>query len=291
LPEHALYKSLTGFNISHYIFNKNYSELLKIIEFITNNPESECLMDIRNRDQLNKIFEEVIRLIHNFVASAISLVDHTRNIYKKLYSSNGEFPDYQDRINVEFASDPLVQFVHCLRQYCQHYRAPDISLQVSFTGGKMKKTVNLLKEDLRIFDSWNATAIKYLDSIKERVDVYELITIYHKKVLDFHVWFNSRQKEIHKIEFDLLRKKEEELLTAQLDHFLDTALSIKEKSNSGEVDIFYGIFNSRDYKELSGMPMNEPKRCARAIELIEMHLPVSDNIKKKINAWYKKQSQ
>lgn len=290
-PEYDLYKSLEGFSISLYIFNRNYSDLEKILDFLTNNKKSEYLLDIRNKDQLDRLLEEIIRLLHNFVATAMSLVDHTRNIYVKLYSGTEKFPDYQDRINNEFANEPLVQFVHCLRQYCQHYRAPNISIQISFKNGIMKKTVNLLKEDLKMFGSWNANAKKYLDLIEERVDIFELINTYRKKVLDFHVWFNTRQKEIHKTEFDLLRKREEELLTAQLDNFLGMALSGKEKSRDGEVDIFYGIFNSREYKELSDIPMSSPKRCARAIEMLQGHLPISDDIRKRINDWYEKQNQ
>ncbi len=292
LPEYALYRSLTGFSISIYIFDNNYIQLKRQIEFLVNNPESGYLMDVRNRDLLEKSLSEVIRLLHNFVAAAMSLVDHTRNIYDKLYNGTGKFPDYQDRINKEFVNDPLVQFVHCLRQYCQHYRAPDISIQTSWNknDGRSKKTIDLLKDDLKVFSSWNANASKYLNLIEKRVDVDELVGTYRKKVLGFHVWFNSRQKEIHKTEFDLLRKKEEELLTMQLNHFLDSALSNKEKSREGEVDIFYGIFSSRDYKELSEMSMNSPKRSARAIELLQERFHVSEDIKRKIKDWYDKQS-
>ncbi|MBU0634658.1 MAG: hypothetical protein KKA52_06300 [Candidatus Omnitrophica bacterium] len=290
-PEYALYKSLTTFNISLYIFNTNYSHLKKILEFVMDDPKFAPLMDVRNRDQLNNLLDDVIRLLHNFVAAAISLVDHTRNVYKELYSQTAKFPDYQNHIDREFKDDPLVQFVHCLRQYCQHYRAPNISIQHSWNKNdeKIKNTVNLLKKDLEIFGSWNANARKYLDQIEERLDIYELITTYRKRILDFQVWFNSRQKEIHKTEFDLLQKKEEELLKAQLNHFLDMALSSKEKSKVGEVDIFYGIFNSRDYKELNGIPMDSTKRCARAIELVQGYIPISDDIIKKITEWYKKQ--
>lgn len=85
----------------------------------------------------------------------------------------------------------------------------------------------------------------------------------------------------------MLRKKEKALLTAQVNLFLDMALSSKEKTRDGEVDIFYGIFNSRDYKELNDIPMDSPKRCARATELLQGYLPISDDIIKKINDWYK----
>lgn len=293
LPEYALYRALTTFNISLYIFNINYSQLKKIIEFLVGSLRSEHLMDIRNRDQLTRVLDEVIRLLHNFVAAAISLVDHTRNIYKKLYRETGKFPDYQKRIDNEFTNDSLVQFVHCLRQYCQHYRAPNISIRSSWNknDGKRKKTIDLLKNDLEMFSAWNANAKKYLDSIEDRVDIYEMTKTYRKKVLDFHVWFNSRQKEIHKDEFDILRKKEVEVLTTQLNHFLDTALSGSEKSNDREVDIFYGIFNSKNYNELNQIPMSSPRRCARAIELLQEHLPVSEDIKKRITEWYEKQNR
>ena len=78
--------------------------------------------DGSRRAELNEQLFHVLRHLHNTVAAALSLVDHTRVFYRKYYSSTQQIPDYQQQITTRFEEHGLTQFVICLRQFCQHYR-------------------------------------------------------------------------------------------------------------------------------------------------------------------------
>src|SRR5262245_5663107 len=179
MPEHRLLDELQGFNTSIYIFDKNFEALEEPINFLISDPRADSLIwDSDNRNNLNTVQLDIIRRLHNFVQSAMALVDHSRNLYNKLYLDTGRFPDYQARINQDFAKDPLSKFVQDLRRYCHHYKAPNLSVRVTVTQeeGKQieKKTVELLVEDLNTFPDWTSLAKRYLSSLDEAVNILEV---------------------------------------------------------------------------------------------------------------------
>ncbi len=250
-------------------------------------------MIVKNRDKLDILLDEIIRMTHNFVASAMSLVDHTRIFYKKSYEKNDRFPDYQAKIDDTFTNDNLVQFVHCLRQYCQHYRSPNISVEESWNQGdqRPKRSIKLLKRDLNTFSGWNSKAKNYLMGEDEKIDLISVIDIYKDKILNFHSWLRKRQGEIHAAEFKVLRDKEKEVLVAQIVMFLNGALKNDRMQYSGEDEIFYGIFTSKDYEELEAYSWDSPARSKRAIELLKQRLDVPEDVIRRIRLWYEKKAQ
>lgn len=290
MPEYALFTQLQGFSVSIYTFDKNFQDLVKLLKFLANDPRAEPLLWLRNRDQLMLAMRDIIRLTHNFVAAALSLIDHTRRLHTKLYADTGQFPDYQSRVNSEFAHDPLSQFVKCLRQYCQHYKAPNLDVTTSWKQGNQKptRTFNLLRADLESFDGWSATARKYLDAVAENVDVLEIAAEYTEKVMAFYEWFQSRQEEIHVDELRRFREKESQLLFLMLEDKIDMSFA---QSRQGvphrKDDIFTSIFTSREFGELEKIPRDSPNRPLRAIELLEQRFfPISEETKQKIIRLY-----
>jgi len=289
-PEYELFISLRGFNISIFIFEKNFEDLNKLISMLTNDSKYQYLYSLRNRDKLHEVMAHIIRMIHNFVASSLSLIDHTRRVYKNLYEKTGKFEDYQTRIEIEFINDPLSQFIKGLRQYCQHYKSPDLSITTNWQQINEKETrvVELLKDDLIAFEGWNVNAKAYLDSLDKKINIIEIAQIYRTKVLEFYEWFKNRQMEIHQEEFKTLHEKELRLLTLKLENKIETALNQKKMNISHESDeIFLSIFTSAEFNELKKFSIDPSVRVERAIELLELHLPVSDNLKTQIRRWYK----
>ncbi|UCG12675.1 MAG: hypothetical protein JSU72_19720, partial [Deltaproteobacteria bacterium] len=245
-----------------------------------------------NRDQLMIAMNEILRSLHNYVASALSLIDHTRRLHKQLYADSGKFADYHSRVSSEFAQDPLAQFVKCLRKYCQHYKAPNLASDQSWERGdkRITRAFSLLLEDLTTFDGWSATARRYMDTAGERIDVLEVATKYHAKVMSFYEWFQSRQSRIHANELRRLRAKERELLLLQLDIKIDMHLAMDRQGipHTG-VDVFTSIFTSREFEELDSIPPDSGKQATRAIELLEERFfPVPEEIKRKIHVLYQK---
>ena len=290
MPEYALFTQLQTFNVSIYTFDKNYQNLARLLKFLADDPRAEPLFVLRNRDQLILAMQDIIRLTHNFVAAALSLIDHTRRLHKKLYAGTGQFSDYQSRVSSEFAHDPLSQFVKCLRQYCQHYRAPNLAATTSLEPGDeiLHRTFNLLKADLESFDSWSATARKYLDAVAERVDLLEVAAEYRRKVIVFCEWFQSRQREIHADDLRRFREKENQLLSLMLEDKIDMSFARSRQGVSHRKDnIFTSLFASREFDELEIIPRDSPKRPLRAIELLEQRFfPISEETKQRIVQLY-----
>src|SRR5689334_322480 len=155
---------------------------------------------------------EITRLFHNFVAAALSLIDHTRVLYRQLYEPRNEFPELQSRIEADFANNPLTQFVVKLRQMTQHYRLPSIESHTSMSNidrdgrvGNVSIQLRLKTDDLRQFDGWNDAARRFLDGAGDRIDLRTIITDYYAHVNQFYQWVDQRQRELHGIGPDLFR--------------------------------------------------------------------------------------
>jgi hypothetical protein len=84
MPETRLINKLLGFNTSIYVFQNNFNNLVKFISFLSNSREADHLFYSRNNDLFENSLDEIIRLLHNFDASVVSLIDHTRNLYRNL---------------------------------------------------------------------------------------------------------------------------------------------------------------------------------------------------------------
>ncbi len=289
MPEYELYRSLKKLHSSIYIFDKNYSELHDMIAFLSRDPRARHLFWQRNQDQLESALIEVIRLLHNYVAAAQSLIDHTRRLHRKLSGTSAKFKDYQVRIKSDFEHDTLSQFIKCLRQYCQHYKAPNINFTVNWvhTEATETRTLNLLVADLRTFDGWSPPARKFLDAAGDRINIEEVTTLYRNKVTAFYQWFYSRQAEIHAEELKRVKQKDNELHLLHLETMIDTILNTRGQGLPfRKEDAFLSILGSQEIEELASDSSNAAKSAAHAIELVEKYLPLSDEIKQKIIRLY-----
>lgn len=187
--------------ISIFIFGRNFEELMRSIESFKK-PTSFILLDVRNRDELHEFFKEVTRLLHNYLASAMTLVDHTRILVRELYNEEkfAEFnEEYSSKIKVTFAENPLHQFIQGLRNYIVHKELPMVGAIINFNDINANLTVDMsvLSEN---FD-WSKYAREFLKSKDNDEKLETLVTEYFKIVYEFHQWFYSRQLEIHAEEF------------------------------------------------------------------------------------------
>jgi hypothetical protein len=291
-PEYKLHQQLESIKTPLYIFDKNFTELKTLLEFFINNPESEPLTFSRNRDRLDELLLDILRRLHNFVAASLTLIDHTRNLYQKLYSDSDKFADYQIRIRDEFEIDPLAQFVKGLRKYFQHYSTPDIVIEESFPQNAdgeqiLKKKVLIFTKDLTTFDGWNATAKKYLN--KPNIDLLEVVDTYRIKVMNFYRWFIDRQNEIHRDELHRLKVKHNEFIQAFLEARIDSKLKKQSLEGNFEDEIFSGKITSKEFENLMSFDAPPNVKADYAIQLLSGHFPVSKSLRQKIIKLYKQE--
>jgi hypothetical protein len=291
MPEYKLYLSVQGLDLSIYTFHKNYGALNTILTFLSSDERADLFFLRRNRDKLAAVGRDIVCYIHNYVASAQSLIDHTRNLYNKLYAPGQQFPEYQARVRTEFAQDPLAQFVVSLRQYCQHYKAPEITVETTYPNGLNARPVRrilLALSDLQTFDGWRPKAREYLRTITKAVDIHEVATAYRHKVMAFYQWVQTRQDETHASEFQRFRAKENELLLLQLDNHIENYFAFRTNAGypTSKHDVFLDVLSSEDFTQLEQPSLTGHEQAQLAIQLFEKKLALPDELKRKIFRLY-----
>ncbi len=287
MPEHKLYRDLQGVDISIEIFHRNYVAFDTLITFLSSDQRADRLFVVRNHDKFLQAGKEVVFYLHNYVASAVSLVDHSRNLYEgRLNKSIQPFPDYEERVKREFKRDPLARFVICLRQYCQHYKAPGISVLMTYSGERLVRKVQLPRDSLLTFTGWNSEAKAYLSTIEDGVDIQQVATIYHDKVMAFHQWVQEQHEKIYAEDFQRFREKEREVLLLQLEINIEHQLLAISKGNNilKRLDVFTHVLSSEDFARLEQESLTLYEQVCLAITLYEQKLGTSlpEKIKEKI---------
>lgn len=190
-------------NISYYIFMGNYKELKKALKTFEDPKIAIKLWTIENRDKLDAFHKEVIRLFHNYLASAKSLVEHTRIFAREMYFNTEFWDEYCKKISQQFDNSPLSHFIHDLRNYILHKGLPVTSTTLQFDkSGVFNNSILLSVDELRDWDKWSEKGKKYLNKLDKNIKMDKIINDYGFLVIEFYKWFGQRQDELHKEEFE-----------------------------------------------------------------------------------------
>lgn len=152
-----------------------------------------------NRQQFEAVLLEANRHLHNFLASASTLVDHTRNHVKRLYNGTAFYDEYKAVTTQRFAQSPLCRFVHLLRNYNLHYQFPFVmggmSIQCDPPGQvkTVKTQMALRSEALLRWPKWDRYALEYLLASDKEVPIERLSNDYMIAIGDFYDWLRSRE--------------------------------------------------------------------------------------------------
>jgi hypothetical protein len=215
VPEYKLLLRIKSLDASLYVFQRNFEELKNLLLKHSNVREAIRLRGVGKKPEMRVSLYEITRLLHNFVTSAKSLIEHARVIYREIYKGGEEFPEYQKEVDKRFSNNPLAQFVEDLRDYCLHYELPTISSVLHFSSLSptpvFESRIELKIEELNKYSKWSHLAKKYLASQNKPVNLLNVTDEYYALVKDFHNWFQLRQKEIHSQEFAKVASIQREL--------------------------------------------------------------------------------
>jgi len=185
---------------------------------------------------------------------------------------------------------PLARFVICLRQYCQHHKAPSISVLETYSGERFVRKVQLPCDSLLTFTGWNSEAKAYLRTIKDSVDIQQVATTYHDRVMAFHQWVQEQHEKIYAEDFQRFREKELEMLLLDLEINVEHHLLAISKGNNilKRLDVFTHVLSSGDFARLEQEPLTLHEQVCLAITLYEQRLEASlpEKIKEKIFQLY-----
>jgi len=200
------------------ILQMNALELIQITQNVGDPDEGLHLMMQDNREAGLQTHKEVTRRVHNFVASAFTLVDHTRVFMKEHYEGTPLYDRYLAKVKETFASDPLSQFVQRLRNYMLHKGLPqsEMFLHVSQNpddpaSNTMDTGVKLPTKELLEYKEWGAHAKKFIESCGESVDIRSFPKAYTERVLQHHAWLQFELDAHHKDDLVTLAGLQQEM--------------------------------------------------------------------------------
>ncbi len=204
---------LRAFRTGYDIFIGNHGDLKRALKRARDPQVWPHLWDERHRYRLVKFNREIARLLHNYVAAAKSLVEHTRNHMKARYAGTDFRNEYQARINADFKYDPLSQFLEDLRNYMLHKSlfAASLSL-ISDQGGLATQSyVALVPDKLREWKKWSKEGRLYLDGLDDQKNLEEVIDSYKNKVMKLWMWFGPRLGQEHLDAYRVMARLEDRI--------------------------------------------------------------------------------
>ncbi|MEG5061911.1 hypothetical protein QUB60_29530 [Microcoleus sp. A2-C5] len=209
--EMEIHRNLQALSASYRVFKGNYDELVHHLDHLNDPTESLFMYSYEQRDNLERLIDEASRLFHNFLASAKSLVDHTRVIVNRLYSNQEFKKEYDKKLAGDLANNPIQKFVQRLRNYTQHYTLPIPALQIEFGEDDIEMSVRLDVKILKQWHDWGLIPLSYLEESGDSLCLISLSNEYFALVEQFYQWLTERQTQIHKSDIENLQKMNNEL--------------------------------------------------------------------------------
>src|SRR5207249_1132826 len=157
----------------------NYEELKQAL-IAYNKPEVALeISRVGNKKKLKAFLREVVRRLHNYLASAMSLRDHTYLHVRELYKDTSFEKEYHRERHRRFEESLQHQFVEQLRDYALHQSIVDAMATTHWdrdTG--LETSIELSIENFRSWKDWSGPAKKYLRTAPKEVKLLDLIESY-----------------------------------------------------------------------------------------------------------------
>ncbi|GLR98531.1 hypothetical protein GCM10007858_61740 [Bradyrhizobium liaoningense] len=198
-------------------------------------------MAVANREAGSQTHREVTRRVHNFVAGALTLVEHTRKFMRKNYSTTPMLDRYQAKIDADFKDKPLVGFVQGLRNYILHNGLPNSEMYLHFQsnpdrveGGTLETGIHIRTLPLLEWREWSAPARTFIESCGEVVDIRTFAESYTHSISSFHDWLQSELDQFHSADLEELDRLQESLSRLEAAAKPGPAAPVGAKVSSGE---------------------------------------------------------
>lgn len=207
---YEIYSLLKAIGISFTIHTTNQFQLAAKLKI---HAEESTLARISG-PQNTKIREaeliEIIRLLHNYASSAMSLVDHTRRISGKVLQGKS-LKTYQAEVTKRFTHDPLSRFIQDLRNYLVHYSHPPIRQVMRFSSERVEFIgIELAEKELQEWDGWKPESRDFLRTCDDKVLLLDVVIQYGVKVVKFMQWVDAHINLARKEDLDEFWRKHDE---------------------------------------------------------------------------------
>jgi len=211
-PGHVAFHTWDALRQVHSVMQLNEMDLLDLLEQ-PNHDHGLAIELFQNQGApttARRYYLEMYRLLHNYVASTMTLVDHSRRVVNK--ESDPEFRHEYDLRKDAIAVQPVTVFVQDLRNYLLHYRLPPFTSQLAFGrgGSDVNSTIRLPRDKLIAWNRWNAEAKQFLRHQDSDFPLNEPVEAYRLLVDDLYEWLFAQFERLHGSEVEQVNKLRDE---------------------------------------------------------------------------------
>jgi hypothetical protein len=217
--------------VSLFILKNNFNELKQAIDSYYSDKLAEWASE--NHKKYDEFLWEFQRYLHNFLASAFSLVEHSTVFRKKL--NNRVFNDFYEILLKEMLLNKCVGFIKDLRVYSQHYKLPLTASArcthlISLEGELMVSSKNskkmfggqlaFLKTELEKWECWSKDSKEFISKYQCYVDselvtgvifVRDIIETYCSLIKKFYANIYDKIHELYALPFEEYDKLHREI--------------------------------------------------------------------------------
>lgn len=190
-----LIHDLKMLKITHDIFSNNYNHLCYAIDMFEQDIDLCFLTDGPRRDAITL---EILCLLHNYSASAFTLVNHSRKLKQKL--NNETVNAFYDKEVEKLKGAEVVVFMKDFRNYVQHRSLPicnrSVSLEIiegtdqySIDNKILLSREELLKWRKGSKSKWTSKSKKYLNRFNSDIDIKLFCKEYYEIIVEFNKAF------------------------------------------------------------------------------------------------------
>lgn len=197
---------------SIYVFGGNFRQLAELVDLIQS-PEFYLKQAPDNKSE--ELQAELIRLFHNYLAAAKSLVDHTRAYVEQWHAGDDFHLKYQEKIKSSFVDSSVSKMTLDLRNYLMHRGLPPSTIRKSFEIGANKPLeIKILfrTSSMTGWKGWSSKSKEYMEKHGTHFELKSLVAEYQNLVSSFYKWFSAELHEMHKNELEQLESLKRKII-------------------------------------------------------------------------------
>lgn len=198
-----IYWRMEGLRAIYYVFSQNYAELSSAIAHFEADESFPRYWHVQQRHNMRAFQQENMRLLHNVVAAAFSLVDQTRILVREIYGEEPFQNEYQRKVDEVFSNSEIAGLVKGLRNWMLHRGLVPVDMQATLDAtGKFAASIVLNINELRSWDRWDPRARHFLETAPDPLRLRDVVDGYYELVKQLYDWLASRMAQIHASAFD-----------------------------------------------------------------------------------------
>lgn len=214
-------------------------------------------MFMRKKYEYNLFSSKLTTQLHNFVASAYTLIDTTDTFIKKFYKSNKLEYEFEIELN-KLYKDPIFNLVYHIRRMFQHFTVPDIITDITHTPPSFTEIKLLLSKDefykfvpKKDDKGKPNSASEYLKNLKTDIELSSLISHYEKTIYIFYEWLYKKLNEYHQNDINIVNEKTKKIRQSFIPQSIAGHIQIYKLGQMNPESIFAGLINPESFKKIT----------------------------------------